>query len=180
MGWFLLRPLPVPWVYGTNVRPLATLDREMVSDPMACVRTIGTGVGLLAPLGLLLPLIGGKTAVSTTGSLLRTVFLGAAVSFTFESLQTGVPGQVFDVDSILLNTVGVGVAHLLVVPGVRSRLRRDNGGTLATLLLGPPAPATPDPAPRTGPPPALADPPAPGPSSEKALMTASLPVDRLM
>ncbi len=40
------------------------------------------------------------------------------------------PGQVVDVDSILLNTAGVAVAHLLVVPVCRVRLRRgDRVGT---------------------------------------------------
>lgn len=50
--------------------------------------------------------------------------------------QTGVPGQVVDVDSMLLNTVGVALAHLLVVPVSRARLRRGNragAGDLARL-----------------------------------------------
>ena len=33
-------------------------------------------------------------------------------------------GQVVDVDSLLLNTVGVALAHLAVVPAGRARLRR--------------------------------------------------------
>lgn len=36
------------------------------------------------------------------------------------------PGQVVDVDSLLLNTSGVALAHLLIVPLSRSRLRRGN------------------------------------------------------
>lgn len=34
------------------------------------------------------------------------------------------PGQVVDVDSLILNTVGVALAHVLVVPAWRARLRR--------------------------------------------------------
>ena len=40
------------------------------------------------------------------------------------TFQTAVPGQVPDVDSVLLGTAGVAVAHLAVVPGYRYRLRR--------------------------------------------------------
>lgn len=122
--WYALRPLSVPWVYGTNVRPLATIERLVLADPMQATRTIGAGLVELAPLGMLFPMISGKLTVSTVGSLIRTVFLSAAVSFTLECLQTGVQGQVFDVDSLLLNTVGVALAYLAVVPGARARLRR--------------------------------------------------------
>lgn len=38
------------------------------------------------------------------------------------------PGQVVDVDSLLLNTTGVALAHLLVVPMCRARLRRRKQG----------------------------------------------------
>ena len=34
------------------------------------------------------------------------------------------PGQVVDVDSLLLNTVGVALAHVAVVPAARALLRR--------------------------------------------------------
>lgn len=34
------------------------------------------------------------------------------------------PGQVVDVDSLILNTVGVALAHVLFVPACRARLRR--------------------------------------------------------
>ncbi|GGO83230.1 VanZ family protein [Wenjunlia tyrosinilytica] len=124
VAWFTLRPLYVPWVYGNNVQLFATIDRILLTDPVAGVRTIGSGLIVLAPLGVLLPMVSGKVAVSTLVSLIRTVFLGAAVSFVLECLQSGVPGRVFDVDSILLNTTGVAIAHLAVVPTVRARLRR--------------------------------------------------------
>lgn len=124
VGWLMLRPLSLTWVYGTNVRPLATIHRVLLADPAAGAGTIVSGLVLLAPLGVLLPAVSGKIAVSAVCSLLRTVFLGASVSFAIECLQTAVPGRVFDVDSVLLNTTGVALAHLAVVPGVRAALRR--------------------------------------------------------
>jgi VanZ like family len=130
VAWLVLRPLSVAWVYGPNVRPLATINRLLLGDPVTCVRDLGSGLVLLAPLGVLLPMVSGKLAVSSVGSFTRTVFLGAVVSFAIECLKTGVPGRVFDVDSILLNTVGVAVVHLAVVPGARARLRRGEGARL--------------------------------------------------
>jgi VanZ like family len=138
VAWLMLRPLSVAWVYAPNVRPLATINRLLLGDPVTCVRALGSGLVLLAPLGVLLPMVAGKLTVSTVGSFTRTVFLGAVVSFAIECLQSGVPGRIFDVDSILLNTVGVAVAHLVVVPGARARLRRGEG---ARLLASPRRPA---------------------------------------
>ncbi|SCG05766.1 VanZ like family protein, partial [Streptomyces sp. Ncost-T6T-2b] len=67
---------------------------------------------------------GGRIFVSPWISLLRTVTAGALISLAIELGQTGVPGQVVDIDSLLLNTTGVVLAHLLVVPLCRARLRR--------------------------------------------------------
>ncbi len=46
------------------------------------------------------------------------------ISLSIEMLQSAVPGRVVDVDSVLLNTVGVVLAHVAVVPALRARLRR--------------------------------------------------------
>ena len=67
---------------------------------------------------------------------------GALLSLGIELLQTGVPGQVVDVDSLLLNTVGVALAHArrgarrpgrAPPPGgdgaVRAALRREERGS---------------------------------------------------
>lgn len=150
VAWMMLRPLSVTWVYGTNVRPLATIERLLVADPVGAARSIAGGLLLLAPLGVLLPTVTGKISVSGVGSFLRTVFLGALVSFTIECLQTGVPGQVFDVDSLILNTAGVALAHLAVVPVTRARLRR-RGGSRPPRPPRPRAPRTPLASPGTAP-----------------------------
>ncbi|MFF2924555.1 VanZ family protein [Streptomyces celluloflavus] len=124
VGWLMLRPRTVPWVPAPNLEPLASISAELAHGPWQAVRELGGGLLLLAPLGVLLPLAAGRLNVSPLASLARTVFAGAMISLTVELLQTAVPGQVPDVDTVLLNTVGVALAHLAVVPGLRSRLRR--------------------------------------------------------
>ncbi|MFE4455565.1 VanZ family protein [Streptomyces sp. NPDC056796] len=124
--WLTLRPLDVPWVTAANLQPFAGIRADLALGRAEAVRRIGEGLLLLAPLGVLLPMAGGRLLVSPWASLARTVAAGALISMAIELGQTGVPGQVVDVDSLLLNTVGVALAHLLVVPLSRSRLRRGN------------------------------------------------------
>ncbi|MFE9683587.1 VanZ family protein [Streptomyces sp. NPDC002701] len=124
VAWVTLRPLDVPWVSAANLRPFASIRADLAMGPEAAARAIGKGLLLLAPLGVLLPVTGGRLAASPLLSLVRTVAAGALLSLAIELLQTGVPGQVVDVDSLLLNTVGVALAHLAVVPAARAALRR--------------------------------------------------------
>ena len=123
VAWLLLRPHYAAWVPAPNLRPLATIRSDVASGPLAAARRLGEGLGLLAPLGVLLPMAGGRVDVPAFTSFARTVFAGLMVSLSLEFTQTLVPGQLFDVDALLLNTMGVAAAHLLVVPGVRRRLR---------------------------------------------------------
>ncbi|MEV6017541.1 MULTISPECIES: VanZ family protein [unclassified Streptomyces] len=124
VAWITLRPLDVPWVSAANLRPFAGIRADLALGPEVAARRIAAGLGLLAPLGVLLPMAGGRLCVSRVGSLLRTTAAGVLLSLGIELLQTGVPGQVVDIDSIILNTVGVALAHLAIVPAVRARLRR--------------------------------------------------------
>lgn len=124
VGWLTLRPLDVPWMTASNLQPLAGIRADLSLGPVEAARRIGEGLLLLAPLGVLLPMAGGRLFVSPWASLARTVAAGALISLGIELAQTGVPGQVVDVDSLLLNTIGVAFAHLLVVPMCRARLRR--------------------------------------------------------
>ncbi|MFF8956477.1 VanZ family protein [Streptomyces sp. NPDC014894] len=126
-GWLTLRPLDVPWVTAANLEPLATVKANLALGAEEAVRRIGGGLLLLAPLGVLLPMASGRLAVSPFGSLARTTAAGALISLAIELLQTGVPGRVLNVDSLLLNTAGVVLAHLLVVPAGRAWLRRSRG-----------------------------------------------------
>jgi glycopeptide antibiotics resistance protein len=133
--WIMLRPLDVPWVRPANLHPLAGIRADLALGWPEAARRIGEGLALLAPLGVLLPLAGGRLVVSPLASLTRTVAAGTLLSLGIELLQTGVPGQVVDIDAVLLNTVGVALAHLLVVPAARARIRRRTGCGQQTALL---------------------------------------------
>ncbi|WP_330298221.1 VanZ family protein [Streptomyces sp. NBC_00503] len=135
VGWLMLRPLNVPWAAAANLTPLEGIRADLAYGPLEAARRIGAGLALLAPLGVLLPLAGGSVGLSPLAawsSLARTAAAGALVSVGVAMLQTGVPGQVVDVDSVLLNTLGVMMAHLAVVPVVRARLRRSPKGVAKT------------------------------------------------
>jgi glycopeptide antibiotics resistance protein len=123
VAWFTLRPLNVPWVMPANLHPFAGIRGDLELGWPEAARRIGAGLALLAPLGVLLPLAHGRLHASPLASLIRTVTAGALLSLAIELLQTGVPGQVVDVDSLLLNTAGVALAHTAVVPAVRAQLR---------------------------------------------------------
>ncbi|MFF8607418.1 VanZ family protein [Streptomyces sp. NPDC015346] len=124
VAWVTLRPLDVAWVMAPNLRPLAGIKADLALGPAEAARRIGEGLLLLAPLGVLLPMADGRLYVAPWASLARTVAAGALISLAVELLQTAVPGQVVDVDSLILNTAGVALAHVLVVPAGRARLRR--------------------------------------------------------
>ncbi|MEV6809079.1 VanZ family protein [Streptomyces sp. NPDC051132] len=124
VAWLMLRPLDVPWVMPPNLRPLAGVRADLALGWPGAARPLGEGLALLAPLGVLLPAAHGRLTVSPLVSLLRTAAAGALISLGIALLQTGVPGRVVDVDSLLLNTAGVVLAHLAVVPAGRVLLRR--------------------------------------------------------
>ncbi|MER6011218.1 VanZ family protein [Streptomyces bluensis] len=124
VAWITLRPLDVPWVSAANLRPFAGIRADLALGWPEAARRIGEGLALLAPLGVLLPMADGRLTVSPLASLTRTVAAGSLLSLGIELLQTGVPGQVVDIDSILLGTLGVALAHLAIVPAGRARLRR--------------------------------------------------------
>ncbi|MFF5975966.1 VanZ family protein [Streptomyces sp. NPDC012769] len=128
VAWVALRPRDVAWVTAPNLTPLAGIRLDLALGPVEAARRIGGGLLLLAPLGVLLPMADGRLTVSPWASLARTTAAGALVSLAVELLQTAVPGQVVDVDSVLLNTTGVALAHLLLVPAGRARLRRGPRG----------------------------------------------------
>ncbi|MGW6687659.1 VanZ family protein [Streptomyces sp. NPDC054961] len=144
VGWLMLRPLDVPWAAAANLTPLEGIRADLAYGPLEAARRIGGGLALLAPLGVLLPMISGRVELSPLAawsSLARTAAAGALVSVGLEMLQSAVPGQVVDVDSVLLNTLGVAVAHAAVVPLLRARLRHARTVSPA----GPPAGVPADP-----------------------------------
>ncbi|MFF3017049.1 VanZ family protein [Streptomyces sp. NPDC057939] len=139
VAWLTLRPLDVPWAAAANLTPLEGIRADLAYGPLEAARRIGEGLALLAPLGVLLPLAGGRlapTPLSAWSSLARTAAAGVLVSLSIEMLQTAVPGQVVDVDSVLLNTIGMVLAHLAVVPALRARMRRSQGPTPRITRVG--------------------------------------------
>ncbi|TSB26717.1 VanZ family protein [Streptomyces benahoarensis] len=124
VGRLMLWPRAVPWVPEANVEPLATIGAALARGPWAAVCDLGAPLLMLAPLGVLLPLAAGRLNVSPVLSLLRTVGAGGLLALVLEALQASVPGRVPDVDALLLNILGVALAHLAVVPRARARLRR--------------------------------------------------------
>jgi glycopeptide antibiotics resistance protein len=126
VAWLTLRPLDVPWVMPANLRPFAGIRADLALGWQEAARRIVEGLALLAPLGVLIPMAHGRLHTSPLGSLVRTVAAGALISLGIELLQTDVPGQVVDIDSLLLNTVGVALAHATIVPVARARLRRSS------------------------------------------------------
>jgi glycopeptide antibiotics resistance protein len=150
IGWLLLRPHYVTWVPAPNLRPFDTIRTDLAMGPADAVRRISEGLALIAPLGVLLPLAGGRVHTSGVTSFVRTVFAGMMVSLSVEFLQTMVPGQLFDVDALLLNTAGVALAHLLVVPPARCTLRRRAAERPAPAATGTPQGSAPPPAARVG------------------------------
>ncbi|MGP4002187.1 VanZ family protein [Streptomyces sp. 8N706] len=128
VGWLTLRPLSLPWVAAANLRPLATIRTELARGPWEAAQSLGPWLLLLAPLGVLLPVVTGRLGGSLLGAFAHTVFTGAMVSLGIELLQTDVPGRTLDVDSLVLNTTGVGVAYLLLTPPLRAWIRRKDDG----------------------------------------------------
>ncbi|MEU3572785.1 VanZ family protein [Kitasatospora sp. NPDC036755] len=114
--WLVLRPLPVAWVYDANLTPLASLRSS------SGWQVVGELL-LLAPLGILLPLAGGRLRARWLPSFLRTTGVSAMLATVLEFLSSWAPGHVLNVDHILLAVVGVAVAHLALVPGLRHLLR---------------------------------------------------------
>ncbi|WP_030233215.1 MULTISPECIES: VanZ family protein [unclassified Streptomyces] len=141
VAWFTLRPLDVPWVMPANLRPFDGLRADLALGWAEAARRIGGGLVLLAPLGVLLPMASGRLTASPWASLLNTVTAGALLSLGIELLQTGVPGQVVDIDSLFLNTAGVALAHVALVPAGRSWLRRRTLARLPRTALPPEEPA---------------------------------------
>ncbi|MFH8368469.1 VanZ family protein [Streptomyces sp. NPDC018031] len=122
--WLTVRPITVPWVTPATFEPLASIRADLERDTWDGIRSIAGGLLLLAPMGILLPLAGGRLETNPFTSLARAVFAGAMTSLMVEVSHSWSTGQVVNIDGVLLNTAGVALAHLAVVPAVRARLRR--------------------------------------------------------
>lgn len=124
VGWLTLRPLAVPWVLPTNTRPLATIRADLADGPTAALTGIGGGLLLMVPLALLLPIAGGGWSRPLPALWLRAVGVTGLLSSGIAVTQSGISGQMGNVDSVLLNTVGVAVLQPLLFPPLRGWLLR--------------------------------------------------------
>lgn len=124
VGLLTLRPRAVPWVSPANLHPFASIRADLEAGPQAALEGIGGELLLLAPLGLLLPLIGFRLHRGLLRTGAQMVLAGTLISLVLALLQTGVPGHVVNVDAAMLNAAGVPLAHLLFYPPLRAALRR--------------------------------------------------------
>lgn len=88
---------------------------------LAVALNLAGNVLAFVPFGLFLPLLARQTR-----SFVRMLLLGAEFSLMIEAVQLFYRVGSFDVDDILLNTLGVGVGYLLflIVDARRRRRRR--------------------------------------------------------
>lgn len=128
VGWLTLRPRPVPWVPPPNFEPFATIRAELTDGPVTALTGIGGGLLLLAPFGVLLPVAAGRLYRPLPRTAARTVPAGILLASALALAQSGIPGHVIDVDTVLLNAAGCTLAHLLLYPPLRARLRAARRG----------------------------------------------------
>jgi glycopeptide antibiotics resistance protein len=94
------------------------LDRPSIRE---AIRQLGGNLVLFAPLGVILPVV-----FSRLRGPLRLVIVTGLITMSVEIAQgTLVRGRAFDIDDVILNTVGVVLAYLLI------------GRKLANLIRGP-------------------------------------------
>lgn len=122
--WTAFLPVSAAWMADTNLTPFATVRTELMAGTGHAYLELLRGVLLLAPLGVLLPLAGGNPASTTASSFLRTLFAAVLIATGLEVLQSSLTSHLLNVDDVLLAVVGVGLAHLAVVPAARAALRR--------------------------------------------------------
>jgi glycopeptide antibiotics resistance protein len=131
IAWQSLRPLSVLWVSPTNLRPFDTIRADIERGPEEALRTVSSGLLRLAPLGVLLPLIGRRLGGRRFVSLGRTVFAGGMIALLIEWLQSLVPSRVADVDTIILNATGIALTHLIAYGGLRALTLNDHSSSTA-------------------------------------------------
>jgi hypothetical protein len=121
--WTTLRTTQPVWLADSNLTPFASVRTELAGgttrDYLALLRSLLA----LAPLGVLLPLAGGRRDAPLLSSFARTLLAGILVATGLEVLQTTLSLRLLNVDDILLACIGIALTHLAVVPGARAWLR---------------------------------------------------------
>jgi glycopeptide antibiotics resistance protein len=125
--WLAFRPISAAWMADANLTPFATIRSELHAGTAHAYLELARGLLLLAPLGVLLPLAGGRVDAPALPSFLRTLLTGLLIATGVELFQSSLTSHLLDVDDILLAGAGMALAHLLVVPASRAALRRRRG-----------------------------------------------------
>lgn len=104
---------------GGNTDPGRSLRFYMDQPTKDALLQIGGNVVLLAPLGVLLPLVW-----TTLRGPVRLALVSGMLSLAIETVQgTFVMGRAFDVDDVILNVAGVVLAYLLIGRKLSLKLR---------------------------------------------------------
>ncbi|MDH6110863.1 hypothetical protein P3T36_004437 [Kitasatospora sp. MAP12-15] len=123
MGWLALRPATTAWAYDTNLTPFGSVDRAFETGGLAGLRRLADGLLPLAPLGVLLPLAGGRLRTAWLSSWAQVVGATVVIATALEFVETSWAGRVLNVDDMLLPALGAGAVHLVLVPAGRALLR---------------------------------------------------------
>ena len=106
---------------GGNTDPGRSLRFYLERPTKEAVLQIGGNLALLAPLGVLLPIVW-----TTLRGPIRLALLAAMFSFAIEAVQgLLVMGRAFDIDDVILNVTGVVIAYLLLGRRLSKTVRGD-------------------------------------------------------
>ncbi|WP_245868404.1 VanZ family protein [Actinomadura meyerae] len=95
---------------GGNTDPGRSLRFYLDRPTKEAVLQIGGNLALLAPLGVLLPIVW-----TTLRGPIRLALVTGVLSLTIEAIQGAlVVGRAFDVDDVILNVTGVVLAYLIL------------------------------------------------------------------
>ncbi|MDH6136000.1 glycopeptide antibiotics resistance protein [Kitasatospora sp. MAA4] len=121
--WLALRTTATGWAEDTTLTPFDSVRQAFEDGAAAGLRRLADGLLPLAPLGVLLPLAGGRLRTAWLPSFAQVVGATSVISTALEFLRTSWAGQVLNVDDMLLGVIGAGLLHLAVVPSGRALLR---------------------------------------------------------
>ncbi|MFG2089756.1 MULTISPECIES: VanZ family protein [unclassified Spirillospora] len=106
---------------GGNTDPGRSLRFYLDRPTKEAFLQIGGNLALLAPLGVLLPIVW-----TTLRGPIRLALLAGMFSFAIEMVQGAlVMGRAFDVDDVILNVTGVVIAYLLLGRRLSKGVRGD-------------------------------------------------------
>ena len=100
--------------YRYNLEPFQEIRRFLTSwetvGPMAAFLNVGGNVLGFLPFGFLLPVMSARLRRAVT-----VILLGFCLSLTVETVQLAARVGIFDVDDLMLNTLGAAAGYLLFV-----------------------------------------------------------------